>query len=206
MAFSNYHLPRRIIQTGAILAMMGAGLWTVSLAVEISASKPQGGSTNAQPNRAEGQPSLLKAPFKWLFGEGRSEAMKRVNAPPNFKVDLMIEPKSFTADTNAVLRARMVAINQGKEKYILEFPTAQHFDFAIWNATGKEVYRWSANKEFEEKVSSVLVNSKEKITYEEEIFSVSNLVADLPPGEYRVRGEITAKVPLRVETSFRVSP
>ena len=175
-------------------------------AIEISPSKYQGGSSNAQPYQTHGGASFLSSPFKWIFGEGRSEAMKRIQAPPNFKVDLQIEPKDFAAATNAVLRARMVAINQGKDKFFLEFSTAQHFEFTIHDSSGGEMYRWSRDKEFAQKFSSILVNRKEKISYEEEIFSASNQVTALPPGEYKMRGEITSKTSISVESSFRVAP
>lgn len=130
--------------------------------------------------------------------------MKRVQAPPNFKVDLQIEPRDFMAASNAALKVKMAAINQGKEKFILEFPSAQHFEFVIQNSAGKEMYRWSRDKEFAQKFSSIVVNWNEKISYEEEVFSVSNQAVRLPPGEYRTRGEITAQTPISVESSFRV--
>ena len=189
------------------LGMIVFGLFTLASAIEISPSKYQGGTTNAQPYQAQGAPSLLRAPFKWIFGEGRSEAMKRIQAPPNFKVDLQIEPQNFAAVSNATLKAKMVLHNQGKEKFILEFPTAQHFEFVIQEiSSGKEMYRWSRDKEFSQQLSTILVNQKDKISYEEEIFSASNQVTSLPPGDYKMRGEITSKTPISVESSFHVSP
>ncbi|MDD2710252.1 MAG: BsuPI-related putative proteinase inhibitor [Verrucomicrobiae bacterium] len=198
------HFWQRASIGGILLA--GLVLAISVLGIEISASKPQGGTTNAQPYQSsKSQPSLLSAPFKWLFGEGRSDAMTRVKAPPNFKVQLLMEPKVFT-ETNAYLRAKMVATNQGKDRFLLEFPTAQHFDFVIINQAGNEVFRWSADKEFESRVSTTLVNKNEKISYSQDIFSGTNKVVNLAPGEYKVRGEITAKTPFMVETTFRIQP
>src|SRR5688572_24359546 len=110
--------------------------------VNISPSKYQGGTTNTVPNKTEsGTPSLLS--FKWIFGGIHSEAMNRVNAPPNFDVKLSTEPKTFAPGTNGMLKAKMVVLNKSKEKYILEFSNAQHHDFIINRKDGKEVYRWS---------------------------------------------------------------
>ena len=176
-------------------------------AIDISPSKYQGGVTNNPPYKVEGAPQLLKNPFKWVFGSPRSEAMQRVTAPPNFKADLVAEPKNFMASTNSSLKVRMIAINQGKEKYVLEFATAQHYDFIIKNnKDGKEVYRASANKIYSQQFSTVLVNRNDKLVYEEELFSPTNSVVNLSTGEYRLIGLITAQVPISVEKVFQVSP
>jgi len=182
-------------------------LTSLCSAIDISPSKTQGGSTNSIPNKTEaGTPSLLSSPFKWVFGSPRSEAMKRVQAPPNFKLELLTEPRSFVPTTNAFLKVKMVAINQGKDKYILEFNSAQHYDFIITQISGKEVYRWSENKSFSQKTSSIVVNRNERVSYEEPLFSPSNQVTSLPPGDYKLKGVITTKVPISVETLFWVAP
>jgi len=156
------------------------------------------------PNKTSGAPSLLN--FRWIFGATHSEAMKRIKAPPNFKVELMTEPKNFAAVSNAMLKARMVVINQGKDKYILEFESAQHYDFIISDKERKELYRYSNDKAFSQQQSSIVLNRNEKLVYEDELFSSSNQVVNLPAGEYQLIGRITAKIPISVETSFQVSP
>ncbi len=175
--------------------------------IEISPSKYQGGSSNNVPYQTTTDtPSLLKNPFKWVFGDGRSEAMKRVNAPPNLKVDLVIEPKNFTPSTHSTFKARMIVTNQSKEKYILEFTSAQHYDFFIKNKDGKEMYRFSSDKAYSQQFSSTLINQNDKLVYEEELFSTANQALDLPAGDYKLIGQITSKIPISVETSFQVSP
>ncbi len=176
------------------------------LAVEISPSKYQGGTTNDIPNRTgSGSPALLSNPFRWMFGSARSSAMERVHAPPDFKVELTTEPKNFTPQSNAVLQAKMTVLNESKEKYILEFTTAQHYDFAIVTKGGEEVYRSSRDKEYSQQKSSIVLNRNEKLVYEEEIFSPSNQVINLPAGEYKLVGQITAQVPISVESVFQIS-
>lgn len=205
MEQSFQNMARQVRCWATITGLLWLGGTTPAAAINVSPSKNQGGSTNA-PHQTTGAPSLFSSPFKWIFGSKHSSAMDRINAPPNFKVELRTEPKDFTAATNAVLRAHMEVMNQGKDKYILEFESAQHHDFIIQNREGKEVYRYSSNKIFSQQTSSVVVNQTDKLTYEEELFSASNQVINLPAGEYRLIGKITAKNPISVETSFQVAP
>ncbi|MBI4024034.1 MAG: hypothetical protein HY360_03580 [Verrucomicrobia bacterium] len=197
---------QRISVRLAVSAMLAAMPTPFVFSVEISPSKYQGGATNNVPNQAQGAPSIFRSPFKWIFGSGHSEAMKRVNAPPNFKVDLTAEPQTFQPGAEAVLKARMTVVNQGKEKYILEFNTAQRYDFIVRRQDGSEVYRASANKAYSQQVSSTVVNRNEKLVYEEDLFAETNQTLNLPPGEYKLIGQITAQVPISVEATFQVSP
>jgi hypothetical protein len=175
-------------------------------AIEVSPSKPHGGGTNSIPNSNPGAPSLFKNPFKWVFGSSRSEAMVRVSAPPNLHMELTTEPRTFLPSTNATLKVQLIAINKGKDKYILEFNSAQHYDFIISTVTGKEIYRASKDKVYTQQLSSIVLNRKEKIVYEETLFSPTNKVLNLKPGEYKLKGVITAKTPISVETMFMVNP
>lgn len=175
-----------------------------SFAVDISPSKYQGGTTNHIPNKVEDSPTLFKSPLKWIFSNIHSEAMNRVHAPPNFKVELSTEPKIFNPSSNTPLKARMLAVNKGRDKYILEFASAQHYDFIIHRKDGTEIYRWSNDKTFSQQLSSIVINRNEKLVYEEELFSSNGQVLSLPPGEYKLMGKITSKVPISVEASFQV--
>ncbi len=190
-----------------VLAWGGWLGWvTVSYPIDINPSKPQGGSTNNIPHKTEaGAHSLFPNALKWIFGSPHSAAMERIHAPPHFKVELSTEPKNFPVTTNAVLKAHMTITNQG-DKYILEFNTAQHYDFVINNKDGKEFYRYSNDKVFSQELSSIVLNRNEKLTYEEVTFSPTNQIPNLPPGEYNLIGQVTAKIPISVETSFRVVP
>lgn len=198
-------LPRyftQILTLSIFICMSGVFVHSI----DISPSKPQGGNTNNIPYKTDSSaPSLLGNPVRWIFGPERSEAMKRVNAPPNFKVDLNTEPKNFVPAPESVLKARMVVINQSKEKYMLEFNTAQRYEFVIKDSKDKEVYRSSSDKVFSQQLSSTVVNRNEKLVYEENLFSPSNKVIRLPPGDYKLVGQVTAKQPISVETTFRVS-
>lgn len=200
---TNQPAGRHILLWAIVLAWGGI---LNSPAVQISPSRNPAGTTNSMPNSNNGAPSIFRNPLKWIFGSGRSEAMNRVQAPPNFKVELLMEPSNFVPSSNSVLKARMVAINQGRDKYILEFETAQHFDFLIESKSGKEFYRSSGDKTYTNLISTIVLNRNEKLVYEDEIFSSSNGTSTLPAGEYKLTGKITAKTPITVETAFQVSP
>ncbi len=194
-------------KSACALCLLWLSLADSSSGIEISPSRYQAGtSSNNPPYKTQGAPSLFSSPFKWIFGSGHSAAMQRVNAPPDFKVELVTEPKNFMPSSNGVLKAKMIVLNQSKDKYILEFTTAQHYDFLIQDRSGKEVYRWSGDKAYSQQLSSVVVNRNEKLAYEEDLFTTNNVVVNLDPGEYKLIGRITAKSPISVETSFRVSP
>jgi hypothetical protein len=87
----------------------------------------------------------------------------------------------------------------------MEFNSAQHYDFVITKMDGKEVFRWSENKSFSQTKSSIVLNKNEKAVYEAELFSISNKVVSLPPGDYKLKGLITTAKPISVETMFWVA-
>lgn len=175
-------------------------------AVDISASKYQGGTTNA-PYKTENAPSLFPNPLKWIFGTGTSAAMKRVQAPPNFKVDLSIEPKQYIPSTNLPLRVRMTVHNQGKDKYILDFKSAQQYEFIIRDKAGQDIYRSSQDKEFAQVETATVVNRNEKLVFQEELFGgETSAPLNLAPGAYTLVGRITSKQPVSAEAAFQVGP
>ena len=195
--------PRRLaIAFGAVAVAFSSQ----SRALDISASKYQGGATNA-PYKTEGAPSLFPNPFKWMFGTATSTAMKRVQAPPNFKVDLSIEPKQYVPSTNTPLRVRMTVHNQGKDKYILDFESAQRYEFLIRDKAGQDIYRSSQNKEFAQVVAATVINRNEKLVFQEELFGgETSAPLNLAPGTYILVGRITSKQPVSAEATFQVGP
>lgn len=177
-----------------------------SLAIDVGASKNQGGVTNA-PYQTSNAPSLLSNPFKWIFGSPTSRAMQRVHAPPNFKVELSIEPQQYVPSTHAPLRLRMTVHNQGERKYILNFDTAQRHEFIIRNQAGQDVYRASRDKVFAQVTSATVVNRNEKLVFEEELFGETGGAAlQLSPGVYTLIGQLTAKQTVSAERTFQVAP
>ena len=186
--------------------------WALTMyAIDISPSKPEGGrggaAISAEHNvEEEKKPSLLQNPFKWLFP--KSDLSKRVEAPPEFDADIQVGQKVYSTAEDDAVEVKMTLQNKSRNKYIMRFPTAQHFDFIIQDEQNRELYRWSSDKEFAQKLSTIIVNANEKLTYpgQEPLLIPMSLGADsLPPGRYRLVGIVTAEKPIRISTTFEVA-
>ena len=57
--------------------------------------------------------------------------------------------------------------NVGEKHLELQFPTGQTHDFAILDATGREVWRWSEGRMFTTALQSHVLESTESATYED---------------------------------------
>jgi hypothetical protein len=196
---------------GAIAGGAALLLASSALAIDISPSKPEGGAGGAKiypesDPKESSKPSLLQNPFKWIFG--KSDLSKRVDAPPEFDVDIQVGKKSYSSMADDAIEVKMTLRNKGENKYIMKFPSAQHYDFIVENETKQECYRWSADKEFATKLSTIIVNPNEKLTYpgQEPLLIPLNLGGrELPPGQYRLVGVVTAEKPISVSTTFEVA-
>jgi len=180
-------------------------------AIDISPSKKEGGAGGAQINsehnlEEEKKPSLLQNPFKWLFP--RSDPSKRIEAPPEFDADITVGQKIYSTAEDDAIEVKMTLHNKSENKYIMRFPTAQHFDFIIEDEKNRELYRWSADKMFAAKLSTIIVNANEKLTYpgQEPLLIPISLGGDsLAAGKYRLIGVVTAEKPIRISTTFEVA-
>lgn len=179
-------------------------------AIDISPSKPEGGrggaTINPESDPAEAKkPSLLSNPFKWLFG--KSDPRKRIEAPPEFDVDIQVGKKMYSSASDDAVEVKMVLVNKSKNKYILRFPTAQHFDFLVQDEKNRELYKWSSDKEFAEKLSTIIVNANERLTYpgqEPLLIPISLSGTSLAAGRYKLVGVVTSEKPIRISTTFEV--
>ena len=180
-------------------------------AIDISPSKPEGGSggatINSEPNYEEQKkPSLLQNPFKWLFP--RTDPNKRIEAPPDFDADIEVGQKVYSTAEDDAIEVKMTLLNKSENKYIMRFPTAQHFDFMIQDEKNHELYRWSADKVFAAKLSTIIVNGNEKLTYPGQdplLIPISLGGRTLQPGRYQLVGVVTAEKPVRISTTFEVA-
>jgi hypothetical protein len=70
----------------------------------------------------------------------------------------------------------------------LEFPSAQRFDFAIRDATGNQIWRWSADQLFGQMLGAETIGpARPQIVYRGEF------TGRLTPGFYRVEGRLVAR-------------
>ena len=92
-------------------------------------------------------------------------------------------------------------VNTSKKRVEVTFPSGQTYDFAVFDSTGKEMWRWGTDRMFTQAVRNKLLGAGEALAYEESIKSTP-----LPPGRYTARATLTsANYPLVEEAEFTVT-
>jgi hypothetical protein len=84
---------------------------------------------------------------------------------------------SVTHDAGA-LRFVLAIKNTGKKDVELAFPSGQAYDFAVLNAQGKDVYRWSAGRMFTQSRQNRMLDGGDTMAIEE------SATPGLAPGSY----------------------
>jgi hypothetical protein len=192
---------RRILFPLAALILMAA--FDVAPAIDINPSK-------------DNQP-----PSFWSSGSGNSfsifngdpKRIQRANAvdPKSFdtKVDVAPNPLSLKAlkaiAPNPSLKITFSVHNHAKKTYTLSFPTAQRWDFRIVDATGKAIYVYSDNCEFEQTVGASMVNNDDKLVYTETV-DFDDLSQPLAPGTYTVQTVLANYPAMHAEAQLTVQP
>ena len=192
---------RRILFT--LAALLGMAAFDAAPAIDINPSK------NNQP------------PSFWSSGSGNSfsifngdpKRIQRANAvdPKSFdtKVDVTPNPLSLKAlkaiAPNPSLKIVFSVHNHAKKTYTLSFPTAQRWDFRIVDATGKAIYVYSDNCEFEQVVGSSMVNNDDKLVYTETV-DFDDLSQPLAPGVYTVQTVMANYPDMRAQAQITVQP
>jgi hypothetical protein len=192
---------RRILFPLTALILMAA--FDAAPAIDINPSK------NNQP------------PSFWESGSGNSfsifngdpKRIQRANAvdPKSFdtKVDVAPNPLSLKAlkavAPNPSLKITFSVHNHAKKTYTLSFPTAQRWDFRIVDATGKPIYVYSDNCEFEQTVGTSMVNNDDRLVYTETV-DFDDLSAPLTPGVYTVQTVLANYPAMHAETQITVQP
>jgi len=144
---------------------------------------------------------------------GDPKRIQRANEvnPKSFdaKVDVSPNPLSIKAlkatAPNPSVRITFAVHNHGKKTYTLSFPTAQRWDFRIMDATGKAVYVYSDNCEFEQKIGSSMVNQDDKLVYMETV-DFDDLNEPLQPGTYTVQTVMANYPEIHAEAQLSVQP
>jgi len=144
---------------------------------------------------------------------GDPKRIQRANEvnPKSFdaKVDVSPNPLSIKAlkatAPNPSVRITFAVHNHGKKTYTLSFPTAQRWDFRIMDATGKAVYVYSDNCEFEQKIGSSMVNQDDKLVYMETV-DFDDLNEPLQPGTYTVQTVMANYPEIHAEAQLTVQP
>jgi hypothetical protein len=144
---------------------------------------------------------------------GDPKRIQRANEvdPKSFdsKVDVSPNPFSLKAlkaiAPNPSLKITFSVHNHSKKTYTLSFPTAQRWDFRILDATGKPVYVYSDNCEFEQKVGSSMVNDDDKLVYMETV-DFDDMNEPLTPGIYTVQTVMANYPEMHAQAQLTVQP
>ena len=191
---------RRILFPLLVLTLMAA--FDAALAIDINPSK-------------DNQP-----PVFWSSGgnrfsifNGDPKRIQRANAVDAKSFDTLVEvspnPLSLKAlkaiAPNPSIKITFSVHNHAKKTYTLSFPTAQRWDFRILDATGKAIYVYSDNCEFEQTVGASMVNNDDKLVYTETV-DFDDLSQPLAPGIYTVQTVLANYPDIHSQTQLTVQP
>ena len=74
---------------------------------------------------------------------------------------------SLDVSVGAGVRFALHVTNTTDRRLELNFPSGQTHEFVVLDASGREVWRWSADRMFTQALQNRLVDSRETVTYEE---------------------------------------
>ena len=90
---------------------------------------------------------------------------------------------------------QMKVANSTVEPIKLQFTSAQTYDFAVCDAAGEEVWRWSAGKVFAQVLLLKTLGAGESYVVEERwTIPTSENDTEIPPGLYKITGKITPQI------------
>ena len=144
---------------------------------------------------------------------GDPKRIQRANAvdPKSFDTNVTVSPNPLSIKAlkaiapNPSIKITFSVHNHAKKTYTLSFPTAQRWDFRILDATGKAIYVYSDNCEFEQTVGASMVNNDDKLVYTETV-DFDDLSQPLAPGTYTVQTVLANYPDIHSQTQLTVQP
>jgi Intracellular proteinase inhibitor len=185
-----------------LAALLSVAAFDAAPAIDINPSKD-----NQPPSFWEGSGN------RFSIFNGDPKRIQRANAvdPKSFdsRVEVSPNPLSIKAlkaiAPNPSIKITFSAHNHAKKTYTLSFPTAQRWDFRILDATGKAIYVYSDNCEFEQKVGTSMVNNDDKLVYMETV-DFDDLSQPLAPGTYTVETVLANYPEIHAQAQLTVQP
>ncbi len=89
---------------------------------------------------------------------------------------------------------RLTVRNRGLAPALLEFATAQRYDFRVLQPDGRLVWQWSHDKVFAQVLGTLRLQPQQTRIYTERWDQVDNEGRPVPPGRYVVEGIFPARV------------
>jgi hypothetical protein len=84
-------------------------------------------------------------------------------------LDLQITPQTVKLSEVRQLNVKLSLANLSKRPVTLDFSTSQRIEIYLMNSTGEVLTKWSENHAIVEKPATILINSGERIEYNETI-------------------------------------
>lgn len=117
-------------------------------------------------------------------------------------VDLQITPQTVKLSEVRQLGIKLTLANISKRPVTLDFPTNQRIEIYLTSSEGNILTKWSDNHAIAEKPATILINSQERIEYNETIAT-----RDLAPNKVFIAEVFFPQYPeLRVRQKFLAVP
>jgi hypothetical protein len=117
-------------------------------------------------------------------------------------VDLQITPQTVKLSEVRQLGIKLTLANISKRPVTLDFPTNQRIEIYLTSSEGNILTKWSDNHAIAEKPATILINSQERIEYNETIAT-----RDLTPNKVFIAEVFFPQYPeLRVRQKFLAVP
>jgi hypothetical protein len=137
------------------------------------------------------------------FGGGAPAAAEYRN--PRLRglvLDLEIAPQPLKLSEIRQLNVKLTMTNKGKKAVNLDFPNDQRIDIYLMNSAEVVLTKWSENRVFKDKPSTLLINPQEHVEYNEKIST-----RELTPDKVYIVEVFFPKYPeLRVRQKFLSAP
>lgn len=103
-------------------------------------------------------------------GESAASTIEEVTIPPRHNADAPSKPELATSLELSVKKdvAFTLHVTNTSDSHVeINFPNGQTHDFIVYDALGREIWRWSNGRMFTQTVRNKLLAGKETVTYEE---------------------------------------
>jgi hypothetical protein len=137
-----------------------------------------------------------------LHGRASSDSAKPATAvraapKPHAKGDTLVGA-ALTVRTDDGVEFALAVANPAKHRVELSFPNGRTRDFAVYDAAGREVWRWSRGRLFTQTMQNKLIAAHDSVVYAERWQGAT-------PGRYTVVAELrSANYPIVKQATFVV--
>ena len=105
-------------------------------------------------------------------------------------IEAFLKIKERRFRVGEVLSFSLEISNTQDKTFKLFFPTSKIYDFAVYDESGKEVYRWSRNKLFTQVITRIVLKPKETKVFSLEWDQKVGFGEKAKPGKYQIIGEV----------------